>query len=265
MSTLLIGYDVEHWDSKITQVFLQKVRQIHNDLNVPYTLFVVGETLEKNISEFQRIAQDKQIDIQQHTYSHLLLKTVVMESKNKVEIFKGGTLEQIREEVGKTNELLKKYLGVKCMGLTAPYGYYRGLSDRPDILQILHDLGIRFTRTYARNEKDYQPVSFEIQPFWYEVQGFPYILEFPIQGWQDLYLRRELGWKNKEGYLEEVKKSIEYIKERDLDWCYVQHDHSSIKEDPNMEMTRNFIQYALDKGVTFTSYKNYYNKKMKEK
>ncbi|GAH57490.1 unnamed protein product, partial [marine sediment metagenome] len=119
MSTMLIGYDVEHWDSKITRVFLQKVRQIHNDLNVPYTLFVVGETLEKNISEFQRIVQDKQIDIQQHTYSHLLLKTVVMESKDKVEIFKGGTLEQIREEVGKTNELLKKYLGVKCIGLTA--------------------------------------------------------------------------------------------------------------------------------------------------
>ena len=45
-------------------------------------------------------------------------------------------MEQIKEEVSKINELLKKFLGVNCTGLTAPTGCYMGLMDRPDILEF---------------------------------------------------------------------------------------------------------------------------------
>lgn len=267
MATLLIGYDVERQgpDFSETKQFLKVAPKLHQELNAPCTFFVCGKTLEGNIEEFQEVKKNYSlIDFQQHTYSHILLKTVVMETEKGTEVYKGGTLEQVEEEVRRTNELLKKYLDIDCIGLTGPYGYYRGLSDRPDILEVLHHLGIRFTRTYARNEKDYQPVSFEVQPFWYQPQGFPDILEFPVCGWQDVYLRGKYGWENIERYLNYIKKDLDYIVAHNLTWCYAQHDWSSIREDPEMKMTRKFIEYALSKGVELISYKDYYLKQ-KEK
>jgi len=265
MATLLIGYDVETLDEKSgeeTRKFLKVASQLHRDLGVPATFFICGKTLEDNLGHFQAIKERYSdiLDFQQHTYSHVLLKTVCQERDSKVEVFKGGTLEQIKEEVARTNELLGKYLEVNCIGLTGPYGYYRGLSDRPDILEILYSLGIRFTRTYARNANDWQPVKFEIQPFWYEPQGFPDILEFPIQGWQDCILRNRIGWSNTSGYLKEIKKGLDYISKKGLVWGYVQHDWSSIREDPEMRTTRNFMEYALKKDVKFYFYQAYYEK-----
>ena len=180
MATLLIGYDVESQDSEITGAFLKKAGEIHRAFKVPCTMFVVGKTLEKNISNCHDLAKDELFDLEQHTYSHVLLKTVVMETQNEVKVVKGGSLSQIEEEIKKANELIKKYLNVECIGLRGPWGYYRGLADRPDILEILHNLGICFTSTYARDEKDFQPVDFQIQPFWYSPQEFSGILEIPV-------------------------------------------------------------------------------------
>jgi len=269
LPTFLLGYDVERQDKigfEETRKFLKVAAPLHQELHAPCTFFICGKTLEGNMKEFQEIKKNYPfIDLQQHTYSHTLLKTVVMETEKGIEVYKGGTLAQIEEEVRKTNELLKKYLDVDCIGLTGPYGYYRGLSDRPDILEILHRLGIRFTRTYARNEKDYQPVSFKSQPFWYKPQGFSDILEFPIQGWMDVYFKKKYGWGNIERYLNDVKTNIDYIVTHNLTWCYAQHDWSSIKEDPEMEATRRIIKYALERGVRLMSYFDYYKECLKTK
>ncbi len=78
-------------------------------------------------------------DFQQHTYSHVLLKTVVVKDKNNSaysrrpheKYVEGGSLKVIRKEVKMANNSLKKYLDVTCQGIRGPYGYYRGLSDRP--------------------------------------------------------------------------------------------------------------------------------------
>ncbi len=263
MATLLIGYDVEAQESEITERFLKKAGEVHRTLKVPCTMFLVGKTLEKNINNCQDLTKNELIDFQQHTYSHMLLKTVVMERQGTIELFKGANLSQIEEEIKKTNGLTKKYLDVECIGLRGPYGYYRGLSDRPDILEILYNLGIRFTSTYARDKKDFQPVDFEVQPFWYSPQGFDDMLEVPVQGWQDVYLRAKYGWTNLDAYLKHIKKELDYIFEHNLVWGYCQHDSSSIRDDSDMSMTRQIIEYALKKGVSIISYLDYYKKMAK--
>jgi len=261
MATLLIGYDVEAQEPEITERFLKKAGEIHRALKVPCTMFLVGKTLEKNINGCQDLTKNELIDFQQHTYSHMLLKTVVIETEGKIKLLKGGSLSEIEEEVRKTNELLNKYLNVECIGLSGPWGYYRGLSDRPDILEILHNSGIHFTSTYGRNEKDFQPVDFEVQPFWYGPQGFDNILEVPSQGWQDVYLRDKYGWANLDAYLKHIKKDLDYIFEHDLVRAYCQHDWSSIRNDPDMSLTRQVIEYALEKGIKVMSYREYYYRK----
>ncbi|GAH69512.1 unnamed protein product, partial [marine sediment metagenome] len=106
-------------------------------------------------------------------------------------------------------------------------------------------------------------MPFEIQPFWYEPQGFPDILEFPFQGYIDCVWRDIHGYDKTEEYLNLVKTEIDYIVEKDLSWSYAQHDWSSIKGDPKMIVTKTIIEYALEKGVNIISYSDYYKKMAK--
>jgi len=294
MATMLIGYDVEVQDPLlgITRKFLKQMKKVHSDLDVPCTLFICGKTLEDNVEDFQSLLDDRRLfDIQQHTYSHKLLKTLVYRYEDgKIEIYKGGTLDEIREEVARTNELLRKHLGVRCIGITGPTGCYMGLIDRPDILSILHDLGIRFVRSYHMNIRDYlhwEPLPFDVQPFWYEPQGFPDMLEFPFQGFIDCSWLDSHGYDKREEYLNYVKVCIDYIIEKNLSWSYAQHDWSSItdgnrrrdsdgdtlqalsgianRQDPGMKITRKIIEYALRKGVRIPAYNEYYQESLSNK
>jgi len=257
---MLIGYDVEARGAEdVTPRFLEQAKVLHNRLGVPATLFIVGQTLEQWVPEFQAIAMDTLFDLQQHTYSHQLLKTVHIDDGKSIRVVRGVSLEETREEVRKTSELLHRHLGIECVGLTGPWCYYRGLRDRPDILEVLWQEGIRFTRTDGRNEHDWHPVSMDLQPYWYEALGFPRMLEIPIHGWHDCVIRAEvLGWEDLEGYMESVKPYIDRAASEDKVFSLCQHDWSSIREDPEMHATERLIRYAEAQGVRFMTYRAYY-------
>jgi len=263
--TLLIGYDVESsGDPSIVRRFLQKAEEVHSDLSAPCTFFLVGKVVEANREELAELRRRCDLfDYEQHTYSHMLLKTVCIDDGQKVSLVKGGPPEEIEREVSRTNQILAQHLGVECWGLTGPWGYYRGLCDRPDLLEILDRNGIRFLRTYARNEKDFQPVSFEIQPFWYKLQGFPNLLEMGIHGWQDVYWRSINGWENTKGYLDLLKDTVDMVAKRGLVWSYGAHDWSAIKSDSEMSVMRGFIQYAKDRGLRMMDYRSFYLEALK--
>ena len=270
MATLLIGYDVEQIKERgdETKLFLKAAPKLHKELGVPATFFVCGKTLEENRKDFQRVKHQcgTLIDFQQHTYSHIFIKTVFQEdvvyspeTEEKIVIQRGASKEKIYEEISKTSELLKKYLGVDCSGLTAPTGCSMGLIDRPDILRVLSESGIKFIRSFRLIRDDF-PTPFEIQPFWYEAQGFPEILEFPIQGFIDCAWKNTYGYGKTREYLNLVKKEIDYISENNLSWSYAQHDWSSIREDAEMDITRAIIEYALKRGIEIISYLDYYER-----
>lgn len=258
--TMLIGYDVEAAaDNAITGPFLTQVQAIHDALGVPATPFIVGQTLERWGPAFQAIARDPLFDLQQHTYSHQLLKTIHINNGKTIRLVRGATLPQIREEAHKTTALLHTHLGVECIGITGPWCYYRGLRDRPNILEILWAEGIRFTRTDGRNAEDYHPVSLDLQPYWYDDQGFPDILEIPIHGWHDCVIRREvLGWDDLDGYVASVTPYIDAVAANDTVFSLCQHDWSSPQNDPEMGAAEAILRYAVDRGVCLMSYRAYY-------
>jgi peptidoglycan/xylan/chitin deacetylase (PgdA/CDA1 family) len=260
VGTFLLGYDVEHQDPHVTRPFLKRAAQLHREYGVPATLFVLGETLERNTDALAELVDDPLFDIQQHTYSHTPLKTLVQQNARGTELILGGSLERTREEVSRTSALLAERLGVRCMGLTGPYTYYRGLADRPDILQVLDECGIRFLRTYGRNQHDWQPVPFDVQPFWYSLQGFPEILEYGIQGWADCLLREQLGWDDHDGYLLELRRNLDLITERDLVWSYLQHDWSSLRGDPDMALTEALLREVRERGIDSLRYVDHYER-----
>lgn len=257
MATFLIGYDVEHRDPSVTRQFLTAARRVHEDLNVPCTLFVVGRTLRHSADAFAALADHPLFDLQQHTETHLLLKTVYQENERGIQVFPGGSPDEVRADVGAAQRTFETILGFRPIGLTGPYNYYRGLCDRPDLVRIVYDEGIRFLRTWGRNERDWQPTPF-FRPFSLAPLGFPDVWEFGIHGWQDCILRQELGWANHAAYFARLRADIDEVVAADGVFSYCQHDWSSIREDPELTLTRQILSYAIACGMRIVAYATYY-------
>jgi len=269
-STLLIGYDVERIPGRVpgekwvgrkvpedtTSVFLRKIVKIHKELQAPATIFMVGCNIEKHVRELEACLESGMFEIAQHTYEHYPLKTVVEETGSRV-FLRGLDFNRMEEQIAQPVALLKKYLGVECKGITAPYTYYRGLSDRPDILEIIARTGMVYTRSYGRNSLDYFPLDWDIQPFFYNRQGFPGILEFPVQGWLDAQWRHDNGWEKLPEYVSYLKAQIDTFRDKNICWCHLQHDWTSLLCDNDLSWTRKFIEYASGKFEIKTYYDYY--------
>lgn len=258
MPTFLLGYDVESNNPEITSTFLATMQALHRDLAAPASLFLVGRTVMQNADALHPVAADPLFDLQQHTYSHVLLKTVCTVNAHGTMVQRGGSLEQLDEELGRANEVISRLLGVRCSGITGPWNYYRGLSDRPDILELLHKHGLTISRCWGRNAQDWQPVELDLQPFWYTAQGFPEILEVCIHGWQDCIRRADIGWDNVDEYVRLMCRDLDEAADRDRVFSYCQHDWSSIRGDPQMTATRAILKHAQQRGFRILHYGQFY-------
>ncbi|MEE2657590.1 MAG: hypothetical protein VX733_03735 [Candidatus Latescibacterota bacterium] len=267
--TVLLGYDVET-ASESTGGFLEGAGQLHRERGTPWTIYLTGATAEARAADVdQALAADVDsglLTVGQHTYNHILLKSVFMTPGDGKPVhdgfpnfFKeGGSLEQLREELSSTQQLLRERFGIDCEGLTGPWGYYRGLSDRPDLLGLLRDNGIRWVRSFARDSRDCQPTLFEEQPHFYEEQGFPEILELPVQGYQDdFYWDRFDDRRFGETYEDYLYAMLERVVEEDLVWSVCSHDHGTPTV-ADFDATKGrwlaaFIERGFDLGVRFAA------------
>jgi len=254
-------------------------------------MFVCGKTLELHSDTFRRLSGDALFDFQSHTYTHSSLKTNVrwLEERHlgnpnagKVKITRGAGLGHVREEVAKTKELLSELLGVDNIGLACPGGAYMGLLDRPELLEALWGLGIRYVHGYHFHRK-VPPLDVKdiIQPFWYsdveQSRGYalgvgepeipnalPEILEFPLgiadTLWKDVY-----GYDANEEYLNAVTATIDVVARENLVMRYTQHDWATIKGDPTMQYTRAIIEYAQKRGVEIVTPTEYYHRAARHK
>jgi peptidoglycan/xylan/chitin deacetylase (PgdA/CDA1 family) len=251
---------------------LRGAAQLHRQLQVPWTIFVTGKTLQARTADILAVANDPLVEIAQHTYNHTLLKSIFMDPRDGrpcphgggCTYFRpGGSLEQIRQEVATTQHLIEQLLARRCMGLTGPWGYYRGLLDRPDILDILYQCGIRYLRTYARDHRDCQPTPFDVQPFFYHQQGFPDMLELGVQGYQDdFYWDRFDDRRHGPDYLHYLLAMVDQVVTADLVWSVCAHDHHTETleafEQTKGAWLRPLLQAALEGGVRFMTCGDFY-------
>lgn len=269
-ATLLVGYDVERIPGRVpgekwvgepvpedaTDVFLDNALRIHREVGVPATIFMLGCKVERHREQLKRCLDSGLFEIAQHTQDHFPLKTVLEESAENVYL-PGLAFNRIEEQLARPVELLWRHLGVRCHGVTAPYSYYRGLADRPDILAIVSEQGMAYTRSYGRNSHDYFPLGWDVQPSWYTRQGFPDILEIPMQGWIDAQWRREHGWANWRAYNEYLKGQVHEAVAAGRCWSHCQHDWTTVLHDPALEWTRRFLEYAAARMRLMTHHDYY--------
>lgn len=238
-----------------TAMGLDIITRNHSEVGVPGTLFTCGRTLIHALPALEKAQASGLFDIQQHTYSHVLFK----EDRWQGGVFLPSPPEALRHEVGSSSALLKQHLGVDCIGLRTPHGYWQGLTDRPDLLSILDETGIKFVSSWGRNSDNGNPTPIEIQPFWYEAQGYPQILELPFQHWLDGFWFEEYGRDRGAEFLDVLKEAVDQIVEEDLVYGACFHEWAMLLyNEAGTGWARGLMEYALGRGVEVMSYGQFY-------
>ena len=216
MATILVGYDTETaavgealslftespnfplyelaLDPETCREALELLTEVHADVGVPATLFVCGRTLLHALEPVRAAKASGLFDVQQHTFSHVPFKDIVYSpGPGLVGTIAASPPVALLEELTVTSRLIRDHLGSETVGLRTPFGYYRGLRDRPDLLEIVRAAGLRYITSWGRNEDNGNPTPW-VQPFTYAEEGYPDILELPFQFWLDVV------WFDQHGY-----------------------------------------------------------------
>src|SRR3989344_498520 len=97
MSTLLLGYDSEgvKEDFPLERRGLQSITEVHRKHSVPATLFILGRAFLSDVKFFRDTISRFDFDIQQHTYSHILLNDLDVPGYGGI----AAPLEMVCEEI----------------------------------------------------------------------------------------------------------------------------------------------------------------------
>lgn len=249
MANLVLTYDFERYgnpslpinhpknmqDRTFALRGLKLILKIHKKHNIGGTIFILGKLIELCNKEIKKLFSKYSIDIQQHTYSHILFK------KDKYRRKIPASLIEIKREIKITNDLIKKYLEVDVIGLSTPIGFYNGLKDEREILKILKNEGIKFIKSDSRAPGNELPGPFIVngklkQPYFYE-NG---LLELTGQGWHDCVIKglvpHEMPKKIVKNPVEELRYYINDLKfaiKNALIYSPTFHPWSIAMKDPN--------------------------------
>ncbi len=246
----------------MTPAFVKTALLLHRELDCPSSFFTKGQTLVRFQKEIVPLQKEPLIDLQQHTFTHVIFKALTCYERDggagKIYQAENVPLEVVEGEVSETSNLFEEVGLRRPIGLTTPFAFYRGLLDNPEITDILWRCGIRFVRSWGRNERGYNPNPMEVQPFWYSKHGHTVpILECCLHFWQDCILLDTLDY-NQEKFVEIMTRELEryYRAGKVFSWC--RHDWSSIQNDPKMESTRAILKRARELGFRIIHYRDFY-------
>ncbi len=267
--TILFGIDVECANEN-TAGFVEYATPLFHELAVPVTWYLTGKTLERYPDLFRPLGDDPLIELQAHTYNHILLKTVLMRIPEGKTIHgnqgwylqPGGSLEEIDADLARCQDVFCQVLDRPATALTGPWGYYRGLGDRLDLLEIVYRHGFRVLRTFGRNVDDAQPVPLDWQPFFYAVQGYPDLLECLIHDYQDdFYWEAFVDPQPGQTYADHLKTVVDKVADENLIWSLDSHDHGCATRagfEKKGSWFRELITYAKRRGIRFMSVSQFY-------
>jgi peptidoglycan/xylan/chitin deacetylase (PgdA/CDA1 family) len=283
VGTILVGYDTEtaavgealslftespHFplyaralDPDTCREALELLTDIHADVGVPATLFVCGRTLLHALEPVRAAKASGLFDVQQHTFSHVPFKDIVYSpGPGLVGTIRAAPPEALLEELVFTSRLLQEQLGSECVGLRTPFGYYRGLRDRPDLLAIVRAAGLRYITSWGRNEANANPTPW-VQPFAYAEEGYPDILELPFQFWLDVVWFDQHGYDTGPELRAALEGAVDVIADADLVYGACFHDWVAVASDERrVGWLRGFLRYAVEQGVEVTTYTDYWRR-----
>ena len=263
-----MGYDVERYmspeDRMASLQGVKKIIALHRKYNVPFTFFMLGKLLEYDdyVAELKKelALAGNLADIQQHTYSHPLIKKNerYMREKNRKPI----SLSEIDTEIKKANQIIERKLGVKVFGLKTPIGFYKGLQGEPAVLDILKKNGIRFVSSDLVGKGDHPPALLEeegkIRESYVHENG---LIEVPTHGWHDTHILL----KNISPYKDVTEACAYYreelVKAHGKGMMYAPNLHpfmySDNSQDYEASIVKTFLSFAKENNMPVMSYAGY--------
>jgi hypothetical protein len=187
--------------------------------------FAVGRVFEqKSVAWLQEIARAGH-PIGNHTYDHVNVKATKPEDiqfrfRRAPWLIEGKKpRDVIRENIRLTSAALKARVGVDPAGFRTPGGFSNGLADRPDVRQMLTELGFTWVSSkypaHARTEAGAEPtpaVYESIVKAQVQAQPFTYpggLIEVPMSPISDITAFRGGRWKL-EWFLKAVRLAVEW-------------------------------------------------------
>jgi len=227
MTTYIPAYDLELMETPISA--LETIVKIHKKYDAPATFFIVGQLIEKDPDKYKVLLDDELFDIESHTYSHKLLK-------DNLTCGNGVSLQEIEEEIAKASRLLRATFKREILGLRTPVGFHNGLQGEKRVLHILWENGVRFVSSHLMGPFDTVPSPLT-QPYCYEEDGFPELLELPGHDWHDNVLK---------GYAR-----VPMVWPPIFPWAVPRGIPQTPKEE--FEVYKASIDYAIKHGLTYYS------------
>lgn len=215
--------------------------------------FCVGRVLEQSDTEWLKQLAAAGHPIGNHTYDHVNVKanrpedTQYRFTRAPWLVADQSAAEIVRNNVRLTDIALKARVGLTANGFRTPGGFSNGLDDRPDIQQLVRQLGFRWVSSkypsHGAGRVGQQPgaaVYDEIVKAQSTAQPYAYpsgLIEVPMSPISDVVAFRTHRWKLA-SFIEAVRRGVEWAIERRAVFDFLAHPSCLVVEDPRFETIR---------------------------
>lgn len=256
MSRNFPTWEQTHWDfekgnlnPESKRYTLEAARRIKARGGVLHT-FAVGRTLEQEDIDWLKELAQAGHPVGNHTYDHVnVLATKAHDIQFRFQrcpwLIEGKQpAEVIRENIRLATTALKSRIGITPAGFRTPGGFANGLTERPDIEQMLLDLGFRWASckypTHRMSPLGKEPtgeVFDSIVKAQAEAQPFVYpkgLVEVPMSPVSDITAFRSGRWKL-EWFLETLRRALGWVIDNGATFDFLGHPSCLYVVDPRFE------------------------------
>ena len=232
--------------------------------------FCVGRVLEHpSVDWLKQIAAEGHA-IGNHTYDHVNVKATKPEEtqfrfQRAPWLVEGLTAREIIDRnIRVTTKSLKARAGVEANGFRTPGGFNNGLSDKPDVQQMLLDQGFSWvsskypTHLYGKvGEVPTEEVLESVVKAQADAQPFVYpsgLIEVPMSPISDVGAFRSTRW-SLDSYLKAIRLAVEWAIENRAVFDLLVHPACVVVEDPEFKIIRlicDLVRAAGDRAEIVT-------------
>ena len=219
--------------------------------------FCVGRVLEQpDVEWLQELAKEGH-PIGNHTYDHVNLKARSAEEtqfrfQRAPWLVRGkSALDVIRENIRLTTEGLKQRCGIEVSGFRTPGGFNNGLADRPDLQELLLDLGFTWVSSKYPSHAVVKPgerptaeIFASIIKAQEEAQPFKYptgLVEIPMSPISDVTAFRAQKWTLQE-FTKAIQMGVGWAVEHRKAFTLLAHPSCLVVEDPEFTVAKTLPQ-----------------------
>ena len=272
MSRNFPGWDDTHWDyekgnldEQAKRYTVEACRRVKAAGGVLHA-FVVGRVLEQPDVEWLKAIAAAGHPLGNHTYDHVnvtakRVEDVQFRFQRAPWLVAGRTpAEIIRENIRMTSVALKTRAGVDVAGFRTPGGFHAGLTQRPDVQQMLLELGFPWVSSlypaHPLGEPMQEPstevyeaivaTAARAQPFRYDTG----LLEVPMSAPSDITAFRSGRWQL-EWFLEAVRRGVNWAIENRAAYDFLGHPSCLYVTDPEfraIDMICELVRGAGDRA-----------------